>query len=121
MAARFVAEQISNLSKPGCLGLLKVFDQREAAAAFPFLLEEDQPTSLAESDQDVDVFGHDDEAETQAITFRSDFFQKVNDDSLAAILIEQLSTTVTGERDEVRRLQIVDDPAAGAEFRCGML
>ena len=95
----------------------EVFDQREAAAAFPFLLEADQPTSLAESDQDVNVFGHDDEAETQAITFRSDFFQKVDDDSLATILIEQLSTTVTGERDEVRRLRVVDDSAAGAEFR----
>ena len=95
----------------------EILNQREAAAAFPFLLEADQPTSLAESDQDVDVFGHNDEAQAQAITFRSDFFQKVNDDSLAAILIEQLSTTVTGERDEVRRLRVVDDSAAGSVFR----
>ncbi len=51
-------------------------EHSKVAAAFPFLFEADQPTSLVESDQDVEAFGHDDEAQPQAIAYRSDFFQK---------------------------------------------
>ena len=107
MAAIWQSQKFENR----ILGLLEVLNQSNATAAFPFLFERNQPTSLTKPDQDMDVFRHDDEAETKALVFCSDFLQKVDDDSLASILVEQLTATIAPKRDEVSGLRIIDDSA----------
>ena len=61
MAAIWQSQKFQNR----ILGLLEVLNQSNATTTFPFLFERNQSASLTKPDQDMDVFRHDDEAETK--------------------------------------------------------
>ncbi len=70
------------------LGLREVLDECQAAATLPFLFEGDQFPAFSETDQNVNVFRHDDEAQAESAVLGTQFFEIVNDDPLATVLIQ---------------------------------
>ena len=93
----------------GIAPLLKVIEQTDTRTSLPFLLEQTQLASLAEPDQGVNVFGHHHEHETETVVLGSHRFEVMNHDPLASVLIQELPTGRTREREKVRMTGIIED------------
>lgn len=100
----------------GIIRRLKMPHQSAAAAAFPFLLEQRDLSFLKKPHQGMHMLRHDHKAETEPLKLRQHSFEKVDYDSFATVLIQELTPVITGKCQEMCGCNVIDDSTSWTTF-----